>query len=1006
MNYFLFCKGRVGLWYTLFLAVYLCSFSAIASTAPTLFLQEQKISGVISDAVGPLAGVTIAVKGSTVLNISDEKGRYTITASVGEILLFSFTGFRTIEIAAGNQSVINVVLSEDATQLEEVVVNAGYYSVRQKESTGSIARITSKDIEKQPVPNVLATMQGRMAGVDVTQTSGVPGGGFDIRIRGLNSLRSSGNAPLYIIDGVPYSSDAIGDSQTSTTLPNPTSPINTINPNDIESIEILKDADATAIYGSRGANGVVLITTKKGKTGETKFTLNVSSALGQVTKKMNLLNTQQYLAIRRQAFANDGITEYPENAYDVNGKWSQTRTTDWQKELTGGTALITNVQAGVSGGSTQTHFLISGNTYKQSTVFPGNFDYKKGGVHVSIDHEGDDKKFKAAFSASYDLQDNNQPAIDLTRISRNLAPNAPALYDAAGNLNWEGNTWTNPLAALGAKALAKTNNLVANGLFSYRLPLHFTARVSAGFTDLRNHETKTDPSTVYDPAYGVGPQVSSVNVNTTNRHSWIIEPQLNWNYATDNYKLDVLLGSTLQNQVTDRLVQFGAGFSSNSLIYDLVSANYLSTYYNDQINYKYQAAYGRVNLAYGNRYFLNLTGRRDGSSRFGPGRQFANFGAVGGAWLFSEEKMFKETAGFLSLGKLRGSYGITGNDQIGDYQYLDTYQSSGLVYDGTIGLQPTRLYNPDFSWESNRKIEIAIELGFFKDRIFAGANWYRNRSSNQLIGIPLPSATGFTSMQANLGATVQNTGLEFTLRTVNVQKKDFEWTSGFNITLPKNKLIAFPGLENSTYRSQYVIGESINIQKLYHYKGINPQTGVYEFDDVNGDGSLSFADDAQTVRDFSPKYYGGLSNQLHYKHIQLDFLFQFVKQLNWNAVTQYSQPGSMGNQPASVIGGWQPNTAMGQNQVYTTGVNSDAVNAYYRYASSDAAVSDASYIRLKNIAVSYELPSRIKGMQCRLFLQGQNLLTITPYKDGDPEFRSFNYLPPLRIVSFGTEIKF
>jgi hypothetical protein len=317
-----------------------------------------------------------------------------------------------------------------------------------------------------------------------------------------------------------------------------------------------------------------------------------------------------------------------------------------------------------------------------------------------------------------------------------------------------------------------------------------------------------------------------------------------------------------------------------------------------------------------------------------------------------------------------------------------------------------RLFNPNFSWESNQKMEAAIELGFLQDRIYTTASWYRNRSSNQLIGIPLPATTGFTSLQSNLAATVQNTGLEVTLRTVNVQKDAFGWTTSFNITLPKNELIVFPGLEASTYRNQYVIGESINIQKLYHYTGINPQSGVYEFEDVNGDGILSFAEDAQTVRDFSPEYYGGLQNQLRYKRFQLDFLFQFVKQLNWNAASQYSAPGAFGNQPTSVLGSWQQPGDKGLNQIYTTGLNSDAVNAYGRYANSDAAVSDASYIRLKNIAISYNVPSGSKGLQCKLSLQAQNLLTVTPYKDGDPEFRSFNYLPPMRIISFGAEYKF
>jgi TonB-linked SusC/RagA family outer membrane protein len=968
--------------------------------------QQTPITGKVTVDGMPMTGVTVSVKGKPDATISGTDGSYTINAAPTDVLIFSFTGFKTMEVAVSGKTIVNVQLREDITALKEVTINAGYYTVKDKERTGSISKITAKDIERQPVANILATMQGRMAGVDITQTSGVPGGGFDIRIRGLNSLRGNGNAPLYIIDGVPFSSDAIGDGMTSTTLPTPAGPLNTINPADIESIEILKDADATAIYGSRGANGVVLLTTKRGKAGRTQFTASASTATGKITKTLKLLSTPEYLAIRRQAFANDGVADYPDNAYDVNGTWDPNRYTDWQKELTGRTAQITNLQAAVSGGSAQTHFMLSGNTYKQTTVFPGDFDYKKGGAHVSLDHESEDKKFRLTFSGSYDVQDNDEPSADLTRISRNLAPNAPALYDAAGNLNWEHSTWENPLAALRSEALAKTHSLIANAMLSYMLPFHFSAKTSVGFTDLRHHESKADPSTVYDPVYEAGAEYSSLFLNTTNRRSWIAEPQLGWLYEKGGYKIDVLAGATFQNQISDRLVQFGAGFTSNSLLYNLASATYISTFADDETVYKYQAYFGRANFSLKGRYFLNLTGRRDGSSRFGNGKQFANFGAIGAAWVFSEEPAIKNHAGFMSFGKLRASYGITGNDQIGDYQYLDTYQSSGNTYDGTVGLEPIRLYNPDFSWESNTKIGAAIELGFLHDRVSFATDWYRNRSSNQLIGMPLPATTGFSSMQSNLAATVENTGLELTLRTANVQRDSFAWTTSVNVTLPKNKLIAFPGLEASTYRNQYVIGESISIQKLYHYTGINAQTGIYEFEDVNGDGTLSFADDAKTTRDFSPKYYGGLSNQLRYRRLQLDFVFQFVKQLNWNAATQYRAPGASGNQPASVLGSWQQPGDFGPHQVYTTGLNGDAVNAYSRYASSDAAVSDASYIRLKNIALSYEVPTYVKGLQCKLSVQAQNLLTITRYKDGDPEFRSFNYLPPLRIVSFGAEIKF
>ncbi len=1036
MNYFSYCKDsafdirccfcflmdlsfrkkkkeeRAKTFYALQIALFLYCTAFFAQNQELVESQKSKVAsqtvvvnGTVRDASGALPVVTITVKETQTSTVSDSNGNYSITAEDNSILVFSFIGLKTIEVPVMGKTILNVTLAEDATALKEVTVNAGYYTVKEKERTGSIAKITSKDLEKQPVVNVLAAMQGRMAGVDITQTTGMPGGGFDVRIRGVNSLRA-GNAPLYIVDGVPFASDAIGSSQTSTNLPTTTSPLNTLTPSDIESIEVLKDADATAIYGSRGANGVVLITTKKGRAGKTNYTASASTAIGTVTKMVDLLSTEQYINMRELGYANDGITTYPATAYDVNGTWDRNRYTDWQKELTGGTAQMTNLQASVSGGSAQTNFLVSGNTFTQSTVFPSDFTYKKGGVHVSLGHQSEDKRFKISFSGNYDVQDNDQPSRDLTRISRNLAPNTPALYDVAGNLNWENSTWENPLAALNAKALATTHSLVANTTLSYQLPLDIVAKGSVGFTNLKHEESRSNPSTVFDPIYASTAQNSSIFVNATDRQSWIVEPQLQWQRNYGKAQLDVLTGGTFQNQVTNRLVQQGSAFSSNSLLYNLASASLVRVLNDDEIIYRYQAFFGRVNFSWAEKYIVNVTGRRDGSSRFGPGKQFANFGAVGAAWLFTEERWLNEKAKFISFGKLRASYGITGNDQIGDYQYLDTYQSATGVYDGSIGLMPIRLFNADFSWESNQKLELALEVGFLQDRVFATASWYRNRSSNQLVGMPLPSTTGFTTLQSNLAATVENSGTEFTLRTVNVENTHFGWTTNFNISFAKNKLIEFPGLASSTYRNQYVIGEPITVQKLYHFLGVNPQTGVYEFEDVNGDGLLSFADDAQTTRDLSPEYFGGVHNQIRYKRFNLDFLFQFVKQVNWNAISQYSSPGTFGNQPVAALGGWQQAGDVTSTQIYTSGLNTAAVTATGRYANSDAAISDASYVRLKNIALSYAIPTYLKGVQCKLNVSAQNLLTFTSYTDGDPEFRSFNYLPPMRVISFGAEIKF
>lgn len=973
---------------------------------PFAVTQQHQIQGTVTDGGNPLAGVSISIKGKSNATVTDYSGHYTLSASPEDILVFSYIGYMTMTVPVQGRSIINISLQENATKLQEVKINAGYYSVKNSQRTGSISKITAKDIEKQPVTNVLATMQGRMAGVYITQNTGVSGGGFDIQIRGQNSLRPDGNRPLYIIDGVPYSSEAVGSDLTGIVIPGPTSPLNSINPSDIESIEVLKDADATAIYGSRGANGVVLITTKKGKEGKTKFTANFSGGLGKVTRFMELMHTDSYLSMRREAFTNDGIPYGPTD-YDVNGTWDQNRYTDWQKVLIGGTSQISDIQTSISGGSSQTQFLINGNFHKETTVFPGDYGYKKGNLHTNLNHESENKKFHINFSMGYTAQQNNQPGVDITQQSILLPPNAPALYDAEGNLNWENSTWNNPLSNFEGKYTSRTNDLFVNSLLSYAILPNLIAKASFGFTNTRFDDSRTQPSTMYDPAYEVGSEFSSIYVNNTTRKSWIIEPQLSWSKTFGKGKTEVLLGGTFQQQTSNQLVQEANGFSSNSLIYNLSSAFHVFDLLHSESVYKYQAFFGRVNFSWNERYILNGTGRRDGSSRFGPDKQFATFGAIGSAWLFSNETFVKENLGFLSFGKLRASYGTSGNDQIGDYQFLDTYGSSGNNYGGVNGLEPTRLFNPNFGWEINKKLEVALETGFCQDRIFITAGWYSNRSSNQLVGIPLPATTGFNSIQANLDATVENKGIELTLRSVNFQKESFNWTTNFNLTISRNELLSFPDLQGSTYQNQYVIGQPLNIKKVYHYTGINPTTGIYQFEDFNSDGLITAAEDKQSIRDLSPKYFGGFQNTLTYQNWQLDFLFQFVNQLNYIGSYGTGIPGTMTNQPVTVIDHWQNPGDNALHQQYTTGVNSEAVDTFYKYYASDAMITDASYIRLKNLSLTYTVPQQwLKGIKCRLVFQGQNLFTITSYQGADPESSFRTSLPPLKVFTTGLQLTF
>ncbi|MNS12333.1 TonB dependent receptor [compost metagenome] len=710
--------------------------------------------------------------------------------------------------------------------------------------------------------------------------------------------------------------------------------------------------------------------------------------------------------MRREAFANDGAVKYPSSAYDVNGTWDQNRNTDWQKELIGGLADYTNLQASLSGGSSQTNFLFSGNYSRETTVYPGNFDYIKTGGHLNLNHESPSKNFKISFTAIYAAQISSLPSLDLTQISARLAPNAPPLYDAYGNLNWENNTFDNPVAPLEGKIKGTTYDLVANALLSYELGFGFNIKSSFGYTNLNQKQLNLQPHTIFSPSSGFGSEISSLYTNLLNRNSWIAEPQLTWKKSKGKGEVEILIGSTFQNQNGDRQLINATGFANNALMENPASASTTRVVNSDQNTYRYTAVFTRVNFNWDGKYLLNLTGRRDGSSRFGPGKQFASFGAVGAAWNFSRESAFRDKLSFLSFGKIRASYGTSGNDQIGDYQFLDTYSASGLTYSGISGLQPSRLYNPDFGWETNVKFEAAVEMGFINDRVFTTVSWFVNKSSNQLVGIPLPGTTGFQSMQANLDAVVQNKGMEFTLRTVNLKNREFSWTTNLNFTSLKNELKSFPGLESSTYRNQYVIGMPLNIQKVYNYTGLDPVAGTYQFKDVNGDGVLTAADDKQTIKNLNPKFYGGLQNQLHYRNLNLDLLFQFVKQENFNENFANPMPGTMVNQPSGITSHWQSEGDTGPYQAYSNS-STELLLSNSRLIQSDAAISDASYIRLKNISLSYQLPQNwTKNFNCRLSIQGQNILTITKYKGIDPEFRSAGYLPPLRIYSTAVNITF
>lgn len=971
------------------------------------------ITGRVTDAATqqPMPGVNIIIKGTTVGTATDAEGNFSINADEGDVLTFSFIGYATVDISVDGKTVIDVSMEEDIKSLKEVEINAGYYKTTKALQTGNITRVESSEIEKQPVSNPLAALQGRVPGLEIMQQSGVPGGNFQVRIRGQNSI-ANGNDPLFIIDGVPYLNKTMAFRETSQSMfLDGTSPLNGINPSDIESIEVLKDADATAIYGSRGSNGVILITTKRGKPGKARVNLNFYSGAGRVASKMDLLNTEEYIRMRMLAFQNDGLT--PTSAPDLLA-WDTTRYTDWQKELIGGTAATTDAQFSLSGGEGNHQFVFGGGYHRESAVFPGSSADARISMHTALNSVSANQKLRSSVSMNYSINDTDLIKQDLTGIALTIPPNAPPLYNSSHDLNWgtelNTDTWVapylnHPLAYLETGYEARTKNLLLNSVVAYEIVPDLELKVNLGHSNVNMSAITTTPKSFYPPT-ATDPQNETAfsNSNFTN---WIVEPQLNWTIKADEGTIDILAGGTLLQQEEEGLSQFASGFSAEALMKNLSAASIRTMATNYHSQYRYNAVFGRVNYNLKNKYIINVTGRRDGSSRFGPGKQFANFGAIGAAWVFSRENFLSANPSFLSFGKLRASYGITGNDQLANYQYLDTYTSSD-TYMGVVGLKPVRLANADFAWETNKKLEGTLELSFLNDRIITTTSYYRNRSSDQLVGLPLPPTTGFSSIQSNFPAVVENSGLEIEITTINIDKPGLSWATSINYSRPRNKLVEFPNLDASpTYAQTLVVGEPLSIFKVYQYTGVDVSSGLYAFEDVNADGTLN-ALDRQAVRFVGRDFYGGILNTVEYKGFALSVMMQFIKQTKLHHFNAFSlQPGGgLSNQPGSVFDLSNSNEDELKIQKYTT--SPQGLSAYSYFRASTEAITDASFLRLKNISISYvfrpEWLAKLHIEHAKFFVQGQNLLTITDYDGLDPEPSGNTSLPPLKIWSCGLHL--
>lgn len=952
----------------------------------------------------PLKGATISIKNTLLVEVSDSNGEFAFAHIPPDAtLIITSVEIKPLQRFVGTQQFIEISVDIKVGLLDETLVIA-YGQTNRRITTGTISSVKAPLISRTPAADPLAALSGRVTGLQVTQHSGVPGSYMTVRLRGQNSI-ANGNDPLYIVDGVPFPSTSMsgvfggGGGIVS-------SPLNTLNPNDIESIEILKDADVSAIYGSRGANGVILITTKKGRPGKARLDGHFYVGAGQNTRRIDMLHTADYIAMRREAFGNDGTTPNVSNGRDLL-LWDTARYTDWQKKLIGNTMQVQNAGISYTGGSTNTQFRTALGYRRETTVYPGDFGLEKYSASTNISHRSNNNKFSLALASEFNHTQSKLPTTDLSS-QITLSPNAPAIYNNNGKLNWENSTWTNPFASLEQLFTFTTDHFHSSLNLSYQLTPRLQARISTGFTSIRSSDHAITPGSSYDPAHNLQGQA---RFGQTNLRTIIAEPQLNYEIKSGNMKLNWLTGMTLQSSLQQGLYQAGTGYSSDDLLGSLRAASTIITVSETDIKYRYAGLFSRLSTTWHDRYLATLTLRRDGSSRYGESSRFANFGSVGAGWIFTSEPWIKRTKNksLLSFGKLKASAGVTGNDQIGDYKYLDLFAPASNPYLGTTAFIPQQLYNPGYQWERVFKLESGLDIGLLANRFYLTLNYYHNITTNQLVSYSLPAMTGFNGILRNIPARIRNNGLEIELTANNITSGQWKWTSNFNLTFPRNKLLNYEGLATSSYANSYVIGHSLFIVKKYQVTGVDPATGVYTFTDFDNDGRITAPNDQQAIIFTGQQYFGGLENTITFRKISLSFLLQFVKQKQGaNYLSRFAaRPGSLGNQPVWVLDRWQRAGDIAAIQRFVNS-NPEANTAYSNYLRSDAAYSDASFLRLRNLYLTIDLLSdkwKNKGIaEAKLLLQGHNLLTITRYKGLDPETKSL--LPPVRMWTAGIQFSF
>ena len=939
-----------------------------------------QVTSVMEDDVS-LPGVSVVVKNTNIGTITDQDGYYTIEASANDTLVFSYVGMAEEVIPIDGRSNIDVGMVMDIARLGEVVV-VGYGTESSRLVSGSIGVVSEDDMRRSTLRTLDGVLQGKASGVQISQSSGTPGAAPSIRIRGSSSI-TAGNEPLYVIDGVPMITGNYGQVGFSGQGINA---LSDLNPADIESVTVLKDASAAAIYGARATNGVVLITTKRGKRDVTDINFNTSVGFQQLENRLEMLNAEQWHEYKG--------TE-PDHDPPID--------TDWLDEVLN-PAPIANYELSVRGGVEDTRYYLSAGYFDQEGVVLGT-SYERLNTRLNLDHRvNDNLEIGAGFGASYSLN---------KRVEGDASINAPLpmalsrppiypVYNQDGTYNDEG-FYTNPVA-VGKEAIneAHSYRTQGNAFLDYRFLRNFSfdSKISFDYLSLREHSY--DPITTRQGArsngIGIEGQNNVLNIVSNNLIRYV-------NTFADVHNLEALAGYSFEIYQRRTNYMRGVDFPNEDFQY-IRDAATITTAYADALDRSINSYFGQVRYNYDYKYILSLSARMDGSSKFSEEHRYGFFPAGSIAWRLSEEDFFRDMLGFFDEFRLRASYGLTGNDGIPDYRYLSLYRG-GYNYMGAAGIAPAQLPNPDLKWETTKQFNVGLNFAILDERVDLAVDYYNNQTEDLLISRPVSMTSGFSSILFNIGE-LENKGIEVTLKTVNFETSNFQWTSDLNISRNRNKVLSLykdQPLDNLGRASNSVrVGEPIGIFYGYKSYGVDPSTG-----------DIVFSQERMKIGDPNPDFTGGFTNNVFYGPFELSVFLQFSYGNDvYNGSLMYLEAmKGEDNQTTRILDRWREPG----DETYMPRATESDPNHNNRISSRF--IEDGSYLRVKNLTLAYNLDGRTSerlGLKnARIFVTGQNLLTFTNYTGMDPEVNyagaattimgtDFFTFPQMRSFSIGINV--